>query len=87
MTMQGRSTPGSRPMRNSAEAMVAPVLPAETIALAFPSRTSSAARTKDESFFFRTLDAGIVVHGDDFAAGDDLETQGVAHAVRARQRG
>ena len=45
-------------MRNSAEAIVAPVLPAETIAQALPSRTSSAARTSEESFFLRTLAAG-----------------------------
>jgi hypothetical protein len=42
-------------MRNNADAIVAPVLPAETIADAFPSRTSSAQRTSEESFFFRTL--------------------------------
>src|SRR5580692_11523905 len=51
VAMQGRTTLGSRPMRRSAEAMVAPVLPAETMADALPSRTSSAARTSDESFF------------------------------------
>ena len=45
-------------MRSSADAIVAPVLPAETIALARPSRTSSAARTSEESFFLRTLAAG-----------------------------
>src|SRR5580692_1704477 len=58
VTMHGRWTPGRRPMRNSAEAMVAPVFPAETMAEAFPSRTSSAARTNEESFFFRTLAPG-----------------------------
>src|SRR5579863_4572191 len=56
--MQGRTTPGSRPIRSSAEAIVAPVFPADTMALAVPSRTSSAARTNEESFFFRTLAAG-----------------------------
>src|SRR5271156_985384 len=45
-------------MRSRAEAIVAPVLPADTIALALPSRTSSAARTNEESFFLRTLAAG-----------------------------
>ena len=45
-------------MRSSAEAMVAPVLPAETMAAAFPSRTSSAARTREESFLRRTPPAG-----------------------------
>src|SRR5580704_11433364 len=58
VAMQGRTTPGSRPMRSSAEAMVAPVLPADTMAEALPSRTSSAARTKEESFFLRMLAAG-----------------------------
>ena len=38
--------------------MVAPVLPALTIAEAAPSRTASAARTSDESFIFRTLEPG-----------------------------
>ena len=41
-------------MRRRADAMVAPVFPAETMARAFPSRTASAARTRDESFFRRT---------------------------------
>src|ERR1700691_5407817 len=45
-------------MRSNAEAIVAPVLPADTIAQALPSRTSSAARTSEESFFLRTLAAG-----------------------------
>ena len=45
-------------MRSSAEAIVAPVLPAETMALALPSRTSSAARTSEESFLRRTPPAG-----------------------------
>ena len=58
VAMQGRTTPGSRPMRSRAEAIVAPVFPADTIALAFPSLTSSAARTSEESFFFRTLPPG-----------------------------
>src|SRR5690606_14623947 len=56
--MAGRATPLMRPMRNSAEAMVAPVLPAETMADALPSRTASAARTSDESFIERTLAPG-----------------------------
>ena len=68
-------------MRSSAEAMVAPVLPADTIAQALPSRTSSAARTSEESFFLRTLAGGVVVHGDDLGAGEDLEAQGVAEQV------
>ncbi len=46
VAMAGRATPWSRPMRNRALAMVAPVLPALTIADAVPSRTASAARTK-----------------------------------------
>ena len=52
--MAGLSTPGSRPIRKSAEAMAAPVFPAETMAMAFPSLTASAARTSDESFLRRT---------------------------------
>src|SRR4051812_7500134 len=47
-----------RPMRSNADAMVAPVLPAEIMADAFPSRTASAARTSEESFIVRTLFAG-----------------------------
>ena len=41
-------------VRSSADAIVAPVLPAEIIADAFPSRTASAARTSVESFLLRT---------------------------------
>ena len=37
--MAGRATPLIRPMRNSAAAMAAPVLPALVIASALPSRT------------------------------------------------
>ena len=58
VAMAGRMTLGSRPMRSSAEAMAAPVLPAETMAMARPSRTASAARTSEESFFRRTPWAG-----------------------------
>ena len=46
----GRAMPRIRPMRSSAPAIVAPVLPAPTIASARPSRTASAQRTSDESF-------------------------------------
>jgi hypothetical protein len=45
-------------MRKRAAAIVAPVLPALTMAEALPSRTSSAARTKEESFLRRTPPAG-----------------------------
>ena len=58
VAIAGRLTPLIRPMRSSAEAMVAPVLPADTMADALPSRTASAARTSDESFIVRTLDPG-----------------------------
>jgi hypothetical protein len=54
VAMAGRLTPLMRPMRSSADAIVAPVLPAETIAEARPSRTASAARTRVESFLRRT---------------------------------
>ena len=58
VAMAGRFTPLMRPMRNSALAMVAPVLPAEIIALAMPSRTKSAETTRVESFLLRTELAG-----------------------------
>ena len=58
VAMQGRETPGSRPIRSRAEAMVAPVLPALTMAEARRSRTSSATRTREESFFRRTRRRG-----------------------------
>ena len=45
-------------MRSSALAMAAPVLPALTMARALPSRTASAARTSEESFFRRTDEPG-----------------------------
>src|ERR687894_1147803 len=58
VAIAGRDTPLMRPIRSSAEAIVAPVLPAETIAEALPSRTASAARTSEESFIVRTLEPG-----------------------------
>src|ERR1700728_401326 len=58
VAMQGRDTPRRRPIRKRAEAIVAPVLPALTMAEALPSRTSSAERTSDESFLRRTPWAG-----------------------------
>ena len=58
VAIAGRLTPLMRPMRSSAAAIVAPVLPAEIIALAVPSRTASAARTSVESFLRRTPWAG-----------------------------
>src|SRR3546814_7879151 len=61
--MAGRDTPLIRPMRRRAEAIVAPVLPAEIMADALPSRTASAARTSDESFIRRTLDPGSALIG------------------------
>ena len=54
VAIAGRLTPLIRPMRSSADAIVAPVLPAEIIADAWPSRTASAARTRVESFLRRT---------------------------------
>ena len=45
-------------MRNRAEAIAAPVFPAETMAAALPSRTASAARTRVASFLRRTPPAG-----------------------------
>ncbi len=58
VAIAGRLTPLIRPMRSNAAAIVAPVLPAESIALAVPSRTASAARTRVESFLRRTPWAG-----------------------------
>ena len=54
----GRWTPLIRPNRKSAAAIVAPVLPAPTIAAARPSRTASAASTIDDRFLARTAAAG-----------------------------
>jgi hypothetical protein len=54
VAIAGRLTPEILPMRSSAAAIVAPVLPAEIMALALPSRTASAARTSVESFLRRT---------------------------------
>ena len=58
VAIAGRFTPEIRPIRSSADAIVAPVLPAEIMALALPSRTASAARTSVESFLRRTPCAG-----------------------------
>ena len=68
----GRVMPRMRPMRSSAAAIVAPVLPAEIIALASPSRTASAARTTVESFLRRTACGGLVVHPDDLGRLDQF---------------
>src|SRR3954471_6547499 len=54
----GRAAPLMRPMRSSAAAMAAPVLPALAIASALPSRTSSAETTIDESLRVRTAAGG-----------------------------
>ena len=61
--------------------MAAPVLPALTMARALPSRTASAARTREESFLRRTDGAGVLVHGDDLRGGEDLEPARVADLV------
>ena len=50
-----------RPMRSSAAAIAAPVLPALVIASALPSRTSSALTTIDESFRVRTAAGGSCI--------------------------
>ena len=63
--------------------MVAPVLPALTMAEALPSRTASAARTSEESFMVRTLLAGSASMAMTSDAGDDLEAAGVAELVGA----
>ncbi len=73
VAMAGRDTPLMRPMRSRAEAIVAPVLPAETMAEALWSRTASAARTSDESFLVRTPGARVVAHADDLGRGDHVE--------------
>ncbi len=57
------------------------MLPAETIALALPSRTSSAARTSEESFFLRTLAAGSSSIAMTSVQANDLEAQRVADQV------
>ena len=74
--MAGRLTPLIRPIRSSAEAMVAPVLPAETMADALPSRTASAARTSEESFIRRTLAPGSASMAITSEAGQDLQVTG-----------
>ncbi len=73
MAIAGRLTPLIRPIRNSADAIVAPVLPAEIIAPARPSRTASAARTSVESFLRRIADGRVVVHPDDLGGLDQVE--------------
>ena len=74
--MAGRDTPLMRPMRSSADAIVAPVLPAEIMAEALPSRTASAARTSDESFILRTLEPGSALIADHLGRRDHLEVAG-----------
>ena len=81
VAMAGRATPLMRPMRSSALAIVAPVLPALTMAEARPSRTASAARTSEESFMRAHARAGVGVHGDDLGRREHLEAAGVADLV------
>ena len=65
--------------------MVAPVLPALTMAEALPSRTSSAARTSDESFLRRTPWAGSSSMAMTSVQATSSRPGGVAHQVgRAR---
>jgi hypothetical protein len=56
--MAGRDTPGNGAGATSLAAMVAPELPAEIKASAFPWATSSAQSIMDESFFARQASAG-----------------------------
>ena len=72
VAMAGRETPGRRPIRNKALAMVAPVLPALTMAQARPSRTASAQRTSEESRFTRTARPGSSSIPMTSARGQDL---------------
>ena len=80
----GGLTPLMRPMRSSADAIVAPVLPAETIADALPSRTASAARTSVESFLRRTRRRRVLVHRDDLAGLDQRRGRRVVGRGRRR---
>ena len=64
--------------------MVAPVLPALTMAEAWPSRTASAARTSDESFMRRTLWPGSASMAMTSDAGDDLEARRCRRARSGR---
>ncbi len=64
-------------MRSSAEAIVAPVLPADTIALAF-AVAHQFGRAHERGVLLSSHAGGrVVVHGDDLGAGKDLETERV----------
>ena len=68
----GRATPRMRPMRRSAAAIAAPVLPALTIASALPSRTSSA-ETHDRGVLLGAHRRRRVVHRHDLGRRHDLD--------------
>jgi len=94
VAIAGRATPEMRPIRRSADAIVAPVLPAETIAEARPSLTASAARTSVRVLLRKDAPSRrVLVHPDDLVGLDDLEIPGVTsepsldrRARRARLR-
>ena len=70
-------------MRSRAEAMVAPVLPADTMARAWPSRTASAARTSERVLLPTHPLTGIVVHADHLGGVQLRQPAGVPHLPRA----
>ena len=80
VAIAGRATPSRRPMRSSAAAMPAPVLPALNTAQALPSRTSSSVRTSELSFFVRTALPG----SSSMAMTSDAATTGISADVAER---
>ena len=66
-------------MRNRAEAIVAPVLPAETIAEALPVANKLGGAHERRIFLRAHRLRGVLIHADDFGTGKDGETLGIAN--------
>ena len=71
VAIAGRATPLIRPMRSRALAIVAPVLPALTMAEACPSRTAFAADRERRVLHGAHGLGAVGVHGDHFGGLDD----------------
>ena len=82
----GREMPRIRPMRRSAAAIVAPVLPAPTMASALPSFTSCAHCTTEASFLRRTTVAGSCISTTS-AGRDELDVARVGREQRLHRVG
>ena len=87
VAMAGRATPRMRPIRSRALAMVAPVLPALTMAAARAVADRLGGPDKRRVLLGAHRPARVLVHLDDLPGRDDRQPAGVAEAVRDRRPG